>query len=73
MIKILHIPIIFVFGLAIGIWVFPYHQPKAATYAFQPEDCRSAGMNATGWEVSRTYHGGIGAGGITAAIEYECR
>lgn len=44
-----------------------------ATYAAQPEDCESAGMVATGWEVQQRYKGGIKNGGASSMIAYECK
>ena len=61
---------ILVGAYVIDSWV---NERGKSTYALQPDDCKYAGMAWTGWEIHRTYKGGINNGGITAATEYECK
>lgn len=72
-VKTVGVAVIVAFGLGYLAAALQVSTDTQPTYAINPDGCGLAGKVATGWETSRTFHGGINAGGITANTLYECR
>ena len=59
---------------AVFIWWILSPVPKNPPFfVFDPSECANFGKTATGWEIQHHYKGGINRGGISSAIEYECK